>query len=317
MLAIYRRVRENALRASGTFGKVQGMSATESKGRSVQSSSVTEWNDGNVRTLDDSLVGEEPLLIQLADQALTVTMRTPGDDFELAAGFLFTEGMITSREDIVSLDWADGPEAEQHAVQVKLQAGAVLRAPETKRNFLSNSSCGLCGKTSLEAVYTRGITRPNPDFRIDPQVLCGLPETLRSSQTLFGKTGGLHAAALFDPSGKLLALKEDVGRHNAVDKLVGWALLQGRLPLSNHALLASGRGGFEIIQKSLMAGIPLLASVSAASSLAVQMASEFGMTLVGFLRGRRFVVYSGEDRLGLGGCVAVSPLGLPEGEEYH
>jgi FdhD protein len=277
------------------------MSRIESNRRSVQFSAVSEWNNGKVRSLNDSLAGEEPLLIQVADQALTVTMRTPGDDFELAAGFLFTEGMVRSREEIVSLRWADDFEAEHHAVHVELKAGAIPRSQETKRNFLSTSSCGLCGKTSLEAVYAPGITRPNPDFRFDPQVLCSLPETLRPAQTLFGQTGGLHAAALFDPSGKLLALKEDVGRHNAVDKLVGWALLQGHLPLSNCALLASGRGGFEIIQKSLMAGIPLLASVSAASSLAVQMAREFGLTLVGFLRNRRFVVYSGEERLGLDG----------------
>jgi len=275
------------------------MGGIESNQRSVQTSPVTEWNDARVRTLHDSLVGEEPMLIEVGDQALTVTMRTPGDDFELAAGFLFTEGMIGSREEIVSLDWADDSEAEHHVVHVELKAGAIQRSEETKRNFLTTSSCGLCGKTSLEAVYAHGITRPNSDFRIDPQVLCGLPETLRSAQTLFGQTGGLHAAALFDPSGNLLSLKEDVGRHNAVDKLVGWALLQGHLPLSNFALLASGRGGFEIIQKSLRAGIPLLASVSAASSLAVQMAREFGLTLVGFLRNQRFVVYSGEERLGL------------------
>jgi FdhD protein len=227
-------------------------------------------------------------------------MRTPGDDFELTAGFLFTEGMVRSREEIVSLRWADDFDVDHHAVRVDLKAGAIPRSQVMERNFLSTSSCGLCGKTSLEAVYAPGITRPNPDFRFDPQVLCSLPETLRPAQTLFGRTGGLHAAALFDASGKLLALREDVGRHNAVDKLVGWALLQGHLPLSNCALLASGRGGFEIIQKSLMAGIPLLASVSAASSLAVQMARDFGLTLVGFLRNRRFVVYSGEERLGLG-----------------
>jgi len=276
------------------------MSGLESKRRSVQSSAVTEWNDGRVRILDDSLAGEEPLLIQVAGQALTVTMRTPGDDFELAAGFLFTEGMVRSREEIVSLDWADDSEAEHRAVQVELKAEAIPRSQETKRNFLSTSSCGLCGKTSLEAVYAPGIRRPNPDFRIDPQVLCTMPETLRPAQSLFGRTGGLHAAALFDPSGKLLVVKEDVGRHNAVDKLVGWALMQGLIPLSNCVLLASGRGGFEIVQKSLMAGLPLVASVSAASSLAVQMAREFGLTLVGFLRDRRFVVYSGEERLGLG-----------------
>jgi FdhD protein len=275
------------------------MSGLESNRRSVQSSIVSEWNDGEVRNRNDSLVGEEPLLIQSAGQALTVTMRTPGDDFELAAGFLFTEGIVRSRDEIVSLDWADDSEAGHRVVHVELKAAAISRAQETKRNFLANSSCGLCGKTSLEAVYARGITRPNPDFRFDPEVPCGLPEVLRSAQTLFGRTGGLHAAALFDPAGELLALKEDVGRHNAVDKIVGWGLLQGHLPLSNCALLASGRGGFEIIQKSLIAGVPLLASVSAASSLAVQMAREFGMTLVGFLRGRRFVVYSGKERLGL------------------
>ncbi len=276
------------------------MSGPESNQRSLQSAAVTEWNDGRVRALHDSLVGEEPLLIQVADQALTVTMRTPGDDFDLAAGFLFTEGIVKSREEIISLEWAIESSPGNPVVQVELKAEALPRSQQSKRNFAANSSCGLCGKTSLESVYTPGIARPNPDFRIDPQVLCTLPETLRSAQTLFGKTGGLHAAALFDASGKLVALREDVGRHNAVDKLVGWALMQGLIPLSNFVLLASGRGGFEIIQKSLMAGIPLLASVSAASSLAVQMARALGLTLVGFLRGRRFVVYTGQERLGLG-----------------
>lgn len=276
------------------------MSGLNSSPRSVQSAVISEWNDGNVRSQDDLLVGEEPLLIQVAGQPLTVTMRTPGDDFDLAAGFLFTEGMVKSREDIASIKWGEDSGPEQQVVQVELRNPVAPRSKELKRNFLANSSCGLCGKTSLEGLYTPGIFRPNPDFRTDPQVLCGFPETLRSAQTLFGRTGGLHAAALFDRSGKLLVVREDVGRHNAVDKLIGWALLQGLLPLSNCALLASGRGGFEIIQKSLAAGIPLLASVSAASSLAVQMSREFGMTLVGFLRGRRFVVYCGEERLGLG-----------------
>jgi FdhD protein len=268
--------------------------------RSTQSSAVTEWNDGKVRRLNDSLVGEEPLLIQVGEESLTVTMRTPGDDFELAAGFLFTEGIIKFREEIVSLRRPDGLESENSTVQIELKPGATARSQAPKRNFVANSGCGMCGKTSLADVYTPGITRPNPDFRIDPQVLCGLPEAIRSAQTLFGKTGGLHAAALFDASGKLLVLREDVGRHNAVDKVVGWALIRGLIPLSQCVLLASGRGGFEIIQKSLMAGIPVLASVSAASSLAVQMARELGMTLVGFLRGRRFVIYCGEERLTLG-----------------
>ena len=282
------------------FAGLKFMNETELDHRSAQSSAVTEWNDGSVRHLNDLLVGEEPLLIQVGDQALTVTMRTPGDDFELAAGFLFTEGIIKSRDEIISLRHADGLDQGNSAVQVELKAGATARSQAPKRNFVANSGCGMCGKTSLSDVYTPGITRPNPDFRIDPQILCGLPDAIRSAQTLFGKTGGLHAAALFDATGDLLALREDVGRHNAVDKVVGWALMQGLIPLSQCVLLASGRGGFEIIQKSLMAGIPVLASVSAASSLAVQMAHELGMTLVGFLRGRRFVVYCGGDRLGLG-----------------
>lgn len=288
---------------SSGLGHVAGlefMNETELDQRSAQSSVVTEWNDGKVRRLDDLLVGEEPLLIQVGDQALTVTMRTPGDDSELAAGFLFTEGIIRSPDEIISIHSLDGLDTENSTVQVQLKAGAIARSNAPKRNFIANSGCGMCGKTSLADVYTPGITRPNPDFRMDPQVLCGLPGAIRSAQTLFGKTGGLHAAALFDASGKLLALREDVGRHNAVDKVVGWALMQGLIPLFQCALLASGRGGFEIIQKSLLAGIPLLASVSAASSLAVQMARQLGMTLVGFLRGRRFVVYCGEERLGLG-----------------
>jgi FdhD protein len=290
---------------SGIVG-LKFMSETELDRRSAQSAAVSEWSDGKVDRHNDYLVGEEPLLIQVGDQSLTVTMRTPGDDSDLAVGFLFTEGIIRSREEIISIGAAIGLDAGSSAVQVELKASATVRSQAPKRNFIANSGCGMCGKTSLADVYTPGVRRPNPDFRIAPEVLCGLPETVRSAQTLFGKTGGLHAAALFDATGKLVALKEDVGRHNAVDKVVGWALMQGLIPLADHVLLASGRGGFEIIQKSLMAGIPVLASVSAASSLAAQMARELGMTLVGFLRGRRFVVYCGEERLGLGAATARS-----------
>ncbi len=275
------------------------MSETDLDQRSAQSSPVTEWNDGKVRRLDDLLVGEEPLLILVGDQSISVTMRTPGSDFELAAGFLFTERIIKSGNEIIEIREAVQADGEGSAVQVELTPEAAARVHAPKRNFVANSGCGLCGKASLADVYTPGITQPNPDLRIHPNVLCGLPDAIRSAQTLFGKTGGLHAAALFDANGKLLALREDVGRHNAVDKVVGWALMQGLIPLSQCVLLASGRGGFEIIQKSLMAGIPVLASVSAASSLAVQMARELGMTLVGFLRGRRFIVYCGEERLGM------------------
>ncbi len=286
------------------------MSEADSNRKSAQPSTITEWNDGKIRRVEDLLVGEDPLLIKIGDQSLSVTMRTPGDDFDLAAGFLFTEGIIKSRQEIINIREAAQPESEGSAVQVELTPEAAGRFQAPKRNFIANSGCGLCGKASLADVYTPGISPPNPDFRMEPEVLCSLPDALRSVQTLFGKTGGLHAAALFDSAGKLIVLKEDVGRHNAVDKLVGWALMQGLLPLSNCALLASGRGGFEIIQKSLMAGIPLLASVSASSSLAVQMARELGMTLVGFLRGRRYIVYCGEERLGLG--PSPTPSSIPQ-----
>jgi FdhD protein len=271
----------------------------ESGARAVNYSTVSEWNNRKVRRLRDSLVGEEPLQIRLGKRPLSVTMRTPGDEIELATGFLFTEGIIRSAKDVASLRYGNGSGADRNVVDVELKRRKAFDAMRTKRNFLANSSCGLCGKAFIEGCRVQGIKRPNPRFRLDPEILCGFPETLRSAQVLFGRTGGLHAAALFEASGKLIAVKEDVGRHNAVDKLIGWALLEGRIPLADCALLASGRGSFEIIQKSLVAGVPLLASVSAASDLAVQLARECGLTLVGFLRGRRFVCYCGEERLGL------------------
>jgi len=270
-----------------------------SAARSANYSSVSEWNDGKVRRLRDSLAGEEPLQIRVGKRALSVTMRTPGDEFELAAGFLFTEGIIRSAKEVVSLRYGNGAGSDHNVVVIELNNDKYLKLVRTRRNFIANSSCGLCGKAFIEGCRLQGIKRPNPRFRLDPEILCSFPQTLRSAQVLFGQTGGLHAAALFDASGKLIAVKEDVGRHNAVDKLIGWALLQGRIPLADCAMLASGRGGFEIIQKSLVAGIPLVASVSAASDLAVQLARECGLTLVGFLRGKRFVCYCGEERLGL------------------
>jgi FdhD protein len=262
-------------------------------------STVSEWNDKKVRRLRDSLVGEEPLQIRVGKRPLSVTMRTPGDEVELAAGFLFTEGIIHSAKEVANLRYSNGSGSDRNVVDVELKHRKTLSSMQTRRNFVANSSCGLCGKVFIEGCRLQGIKRPNPSFRLDPEILCSFPETLRSAQIVFGRTGGLHAAALFESSGKLIAVKEDVGRHNAVDKLIGWALLQGRIPLADCALLASGRGGFEIIQKSLVAGVPLLASVSAASDLAVQLARECGLTLVGFLRGRRFVCYCGEERLGL------------------
>jgi FdhD protein len=264
--------------------------------RSLELTQVTEWNDGKIRSVADSLAAEEPLEIRIGAAPLTVTMRTPGHDKELAAGFLWTEGLIESVDHITGLRQGTAEVgANSNVVEVELRGGS-FEPERLQRNFFAASSCGICGKASIEAIRVRGLRAPNADLRVDPEVLCGFPERLRGEQQVFGRTGGLHAAALFEATGKLVAVREDIGRHNAVDKIVGWALLEGRLPLSDHVLMVSGRGGFEIVQKTLTAGIPVVASVSAPSSLAVKLAREFGLTLVGFLRDRRFVVYSGPSR---------------------
>jgi len=264
--------------------------------RSVELTQVTEWEDGRVRLLQDSLAAEEPLEIRIGGVPFTVTMRTPGHDLELAAGFLLTEGIILSVDQIAGLRVLT-PEngLRSNVVEVELK-DAEFDSDALRRNFFAASSCGICGKASIHAIRVRGLKPPDTDLRFDPEVLCRLPETLRSEQEVFSRTGGLHGAALFDSNGQLLVLREDIGRHNAVDKIAGWALLQNKLPLSQHVMLVSGRGGFEIVQKALAAGIPILASVSAPSSLAVKLARELGLTLIGFLRGRRFVIYSSEFR---------------------
>ena len=263
---------------------------------SLEFTQVTEWNDGVLRLQQDSLAAEEPLEIRVDGTPLTVTMRTPGNDLELAAGFLLTEGIIDSRDQIAKIHAvAPSSTAKSNVVEVQLK-DTQFTVDDLRRNFFASSSCGICGKASIEAVRRRGLQPPNRDFRVPPAVLCRLPQTLRADQPIFDRTGGLHAAALFDSEGKLIALREDIGRHNAVDKLAGWALLEDCLPLSNFIMLVSGRGGFEIIQKALSAGVPVVASVSAPSSLAVRLARELGLTLIGFLRGQRFVVYSGSFR---------------------
>jgi FdhD protein len=257
---------------------------------------VTEWNDDELTRHDDALAAEEPLEIRIGGVPLTVTMRTPGHDLELAAGFLLTEGIVESPAQIGALHpYITSSAGKQNGVDAEL-LDCDFEPAQMQRNFFAASSCGICGKASIEAIRQRGLRSPNPDFTVDPELLCTLPDKLRASQAVFEHTGGLHAAALFDADGNLLVLREDIGRHNAVDKVIGWAMQQNLLPLSRHILLVSGRGGFEIIQKALTAGIPVLASVSAPSSLAVQLARELGMTLVGFLRGRRFVLYSGNSR---------------------
>lgn len=265
--------------------------------RSVELTQVTEWDEGAVRSVQDSLAAEEPLEIRIGGKPLTVTMRTPGNDLELAAGFLLSEGIIESHEQVASIRAATPLNgAKSNVIEVELRENAFHQG-DLQRNFFAASSCGICGKASIEAIRRRDLAPLEQGFEIDAELLCRLPEILRTEQEVFSRTGGLHAAALFAQDGELLGAREDVGRHNAVDKMIGWALMNQKIPLSRHVMMVSGRGGFEIVQKALSAGIPVLASVSAPSSLAVKLAREFGMTLVGFLRGRRFVVYSGQFRI--------------------
>jgi FdhD protein len=260
--------------------------------RSLDLTQVIEWNDGEVRRVEDCLVAEEPLEIRSNGKPVSVTMRTPGNDLELAAGFLFTEGILASADQIGNLP---SSLSGRNLVDFHL-LNSEWEPAESQRNFFAASSCGVCGKASIDAIRRRGLPAPNPEFRFPAELLCDLPHMLRCKQEIFGRTGALHAAGLFSASGELLVLREDVGRHNAVDKVVGWALIENKLPLSNCILMVSGRGGFEIVQKGLAAGIPAIASVSAPSSLAVRLARESGLTLVGFLRGRRFILYSGAER---------------------
>lgn len=250
----------------------------------------------------DTLAGEEPLEIRVGGRSLAVTMRTPGADFDLAAGFLVSEGVIAARDELSALRYCAGEVAGVNTYNVldaALAPGVPAPDESAARAFLTTSSCGLCGKASIEAVRTRSRHDVARDaLRVAPETLAGLPERLRAAQDVFARTGGLHAAALFEgASGELLCAREDVGRHNAVDKVVGWALREGRLPLSGTVLMVSGRASFELVQKAWMAGIPMLCAVSAPSSLAVELAEEAGMTLVGFLRPPSMVVYAGGERI--------------------
>jgi FdhD protein len=257
-------------------------------------------------TRPDTVASEEPLEIRLAGTPLAVTMRTPGDDFDLVHGFLQTEGVIASADDVAGLRYCNSVDDEgrntYNVVDVDLAPG--VEAPDTAldRNFYTSSSCGVCGKASIDAIRTR--TRfdvAGDPVRVPLEVLLALPDRLRAAQQVFDKTGGLHAAGLFTADGELVALREDVGRHNAVDKVVGDAVRLGRLPLTGHVLMVSGRASFELTQKAAMAGIPVLAAVSAPSSLAVELAREVGATLVGFLRGDGCNVYTCPDRIVLPG----------------
>ncbi|MEU8792902.1 formate dehydrogenase accessory sulfurtransferase FdhD [Streptomyces sp. NPDC048643] len=279
-------------------------------GRVTERRKVIRIRDGAVNTRPDTLVAEEPLEIRLNGKPLAITMRTPGDDFALAAGFLVSEGVLGAAEELQNIVYCAGATVDgsnsYNVVDVTTAPGVVIPDITLERNVYTTSSCGLCGKASLDAVRTTArwpvddtAGDTTPPVRLEPELLARLPDRLRAAQRVFDRTGGLHAAALFTEEGELVDVREDVGRHNAVDKLVGRALQNGTLPLSRTVLLVSGRASFELAQKAVMAGIPVLAAVSAPSSLAVDLAAETGLTLVGFLRGSNMNVYAGEHRIAL------------------
>ena len=256
---------------------------------------------GVVSERAETLVVEEPLEIRVNGSPITVTMRTPGSDVELAQGFLLTEGMIAQRDDITTVRYCPGERDGENSYNVlDVTLHPDVPAPEvgSTRNFYTTSSCGVCGKSSLEAVRLSTRYSPGDDpTTVASMTLAALPDRLRSAQKVFATTGGLHGAALFNADGTMLAVREDIGRHNAVDKVVGWAVASGRIPLAGTVLLVSGRASFELTQKAVMAGIPVLAAVSAPSSLAVDLAAQSGLTLVAFLRGDSMNVYSRADRV--------------------
>lgn len=283
---------------------------------------VLQVRGGEARWLADELTGEEPLEIRLVESGagapgatpppgprapfhrLAVTMRTPGDDFELAAGFLLTEGILHHRRQIHRITYCTDPAADgdqqYNIVNVTLAPGVEFDPALLQRNFYTTSSCGVCGKASLEAIHACGARPVAADgFTVEAHVIAGLGDRLRRAQRLFDLTGGIHAAGIFDGSGRLEIIREDVGRHNAVDKAVGSMFLEGRLPASRRILMVSGRASFEIMQKAAMAGLPFVVAVSAPSSLAREAARAFGITLIGFARGARFNVYTGTERVKL------------------
>ena len=309
--------------------------------RGSRATVVDRFDGIRFRTQPDLVATEEPLELRLAYgpaearavKSISVTMRTPGNDAELAAGFLITEGIVTdeSHIDSISVGPADDSEPQpvvevhggvpriefeghkgSNVVTVALAPHVEVSTANLQRNFYTTSSCGICGKASLLALRTVCPPRRANTFSIDPEVLCGMPERLRAAQGIFDQTGGLHAAGLFTASGELDSLREDVGRHNAVDKLLGAAFLEDRLPLRDRVLLLSGRVSFELMQKALMGGLPMVVAVGAPSSLAVQVAREFDITLIGFLRNNHFNVYHGAERVSRTSEYAAAAIGTQE-----
>ena len=271
-------------------------------GRVTSRRRASHFSASDVTERPETLVVEEPLEIRVNGHPITVTMRTPGSDFELAQGFLLTEGVITDRADVATVRYCRGAEQDgmntYNTLDVTLQPGVEMPDVDVTRNFYTTSSCGVCGKASLEAIWLASRHSPGDDpSSVSAKTLTELPARLRSAQKVFASTGGLHGAALFSTDGTMLAVREDIGRHNAVDKVIGWAVDADRIPLAGTVLLVSGRASFELTQKAVMAGIPVLAAVSAPSSLAVDLATQSGLTLVAFLRGDSMNVYSRTDRI--------------------
>jgi FdhD protein len=256
--------------------------------------------NNQIRSRLDYLATEEPLEIRLLPQGktLAITMRTPGNDFELATGFLYSEGIVSQRQDIEQISYCVEGDRQQlyNIVNVTIKPELKLDLPILERHFFTNSACGVCGKVSIEHLKNRAVVINN-STQVLADLIYGLPDKLRLAQGIFNTTGGLHAAALFNLEGKLIKVREDVGRHNALDKLIGSIFLANELPLNNYLILVSGRSSFEILQKCIMASVPIVCAVSAPSSLAVSLAEEFGVTLIGFLRDRKFNVYSGKKRI--------------------
>lgn len=274
---------------------------------SVKPVEITKVSAEGSKVTPDLMAVEEPLEIRIGygalgerqQKSLSVTMRTPGHDYELAIGFLFTEGIIDTFDQVESIKYCEDvgrQEERENVVRVELKPEVKLDLEKLQRNFYTSSSCGVCGKSSIEAVHVT-CTPIQDNIKVDKEVIHGLPKTLREAQQIFEHTGGLHAVGLFDLNGKLLLTREDVGRHNAMDKIVGACLFKKEIPLSETILMVSGRASFELVQKALRAGAPIMAAVGAPSSLAVTLAKDLGMTLMGFVRGASFNVYCGSQRI--------------------
>lgn len=272
---------------------------------SIISTGIYKVDETGINATDDFLAVEEPLEIRITygippeqvTKSISVTMRTPGNDEELATGFLFTEGIIKNVHEISAVKQSNG--TDENVIKVELKPGVSFNLQNLDRNFYTTSSCGVCGKSSIEAIKTTCLLKAtvDDDLQCTPSIINNLPAVLRSTQNIFTQTGGLHACGLFTSEGELLISREDVGRHNALDKLIGASLNQNLFPLHNYVLLLSGRASFELVQKAYMAGIKVIAAVGAPSSLAVQTAETFGITLIGFVRAQTFNIYSGAQRI--------------------